>query len=91
MEGPSIAASILIKLGAQEALVEEVCDIIGHHHHPRPDETTNFMAVYDADLIENIDEKQKENPTEPIQLAERIENLFLTPGGREVAKEVLLS
>jgi HD superfamily phosphodiesterase len=91
LEGPPIAASILIKLGAKEALIEEVCDIVGHHHHPRSDETINFKAVYDADLIENIDEKQKENPAEPAQLAERIEKLFLTPGGSEVAKEVLLS
>jgi HD superfamily phosphohydrolase YqeK len=90
LEGPPIAASILIKLGAKEALIEEVCDIVGHHHHPRSDETINFKAVYDADLIENIDEKQKENPVEPAQLAERIEKLFLTPGGSEVAKEVLL-
>ena len=91
LEGPPIAASILIKLGAKEALVEEVCDIVGHHHHPRSDETINFKAVYDADLIENIDQKQKENPVEPAKLAERIEKLFLTPGGSEVAKEVLLA
>ncbi|MEX1350221.1 MAG: HD domain-containing protein, partial [Desulfobacterales bacterium] len=91
LEGPPIAASILIKLGAKEALVEEVCDIVGHHHHPRSDETINFKVVYDADLIENIDEKQKENPLKPEQLAERIEKSFLTPGGSEVAKEVLLS
>jgi HD superfamily phosphodiesterase len=90
MEGPPIAASILIKLGAKEALIEEVCDIVGHHHHPRPDETKNFKAVYDADLIENMDEKRKESPADPAQLAERIKKLFLTPGGREVAKEVLL-
>jgi hypothetical protein len=90
LEGPPIAASILIKLGAEEALVEEVCDIVGHHHHPRSDESINFKVVYDADLIEKIDEKQKENPVTPEQLAERIETSFLTPGGSEVAKEVLL-
>ena len=90
MEGPLIAHSILIKLGAKETLIEEVCDIVGHHHHPRSDETINFKAVYDADLIENIDEKQKENPADPAQLAERIEKLFLTSGGRTVAKKVLL-
>jgi HD superfamily phosphohydrolase YqeK len=91
MEGPPIAESILIKLGAKEALIQEVCDIVGHHHHPRSDETINFKAVYDADLIENMDEKQKELPADPAKLAERIEKLFMTPGGREIAKEVLLS
>ncbi|MGD9325992.1 MAG: phosphohydrolase, partial [Desulfobacterales bacterium] len=90
LEGPPIAASILIKLGAKEALVEEVCDIVGHHHHPGSDETINFKVVYDADLIENIDEKQKENPLSPEQLAERIQTSFLTVGGSKIAKEVLL-
>jgi 3-deoxy-D-arabino-heptulosonate 7-phosphate (DAHP) synthase class II len=91
MEGPPIAESILIKLGAKEALIAEVGDIVGHHHHPRSDETINFKAVYDADLIENMDEKQKELPADPAKLAEKIEKIFLTHSGREVAKEVLLS
>ena len=91
MEGPAIAKEILIKLGAQEGLIEEVCDIVGHHHHPRTDETTNFKVVYDADLIENLDEKQKEDPTDKDKLSEKIDRLFLTPAGCETAKEVLLA
>jgi hypothetical protein len=89
-EGPPIARSILIKLGAKEALIAEVCDIVGHHHHPKPDETINFKAVYDADLIENMDANQKQHPTDAAKLAEGIESLFLSDGGRAVAKEVLL-
>jgi len=91
MEGPAIAKSILIKLGAQDALIEEVCDIVGHHHHPRADETTNFKAVYDADLIENLDEKQKAAQVDKDTLSEKIDNIFLTPTGRETAKDVLLA
>jgi hypothetical protein len=33
-EGPPIAREILMRLGAREELIDEVCDIIGHHHHP---------------------------------------------------------
>jgi HD superfamily phosphohydrolase YqeK len=91
MEGPAIAKSILIKLGAQEELIKEVCDIVGHHHHPRADDTPNFKVVYDADLIENLDEQQKENPMDKDKLSEKIEKIFLTPTGRETAKEVLLA
>jgi HD superfamily phosphohydrolase YqeK len=91
MEGPAIAKSILIKSGAQEALIEEICDIVGHHHHPRADDTTNFKAVYDADLIENLDEKQKETQVDKDTLSEKIDEIFLTPTGRETAKEVLLA
>jgi HD superfamily phosphohydrolase YqeK len=91
MEGPAIAKSILIKLGAQEELIEEVCDIFGHHHHPRADDTTNFKAVYDADLIENLDAKQKDNPVDKDKLSEKIDKIFLTATGRETAQEILLS
>ena len=90
-EGPPIAKEILIKLGAKEELIEEVCDIIGHHHQPREDDSLNFKVVYDADLVENSDEMQKENPIDPEKMAARIEKLFLTGGGREVAREVLLA
>jgi hypothetical protein len=90
-EGPPIAKEILIKLGAKEELIEEVCDIIGHHHQPRDDDSLNFKVVYDADLVENSDEMQKENPIDSEKMAARIEKLFLTGGGREVAKEVLLA
>jgi hypothetical protein len=90
-EGPPIAKEILIKLGAKEELIEEVCDIIGHHHQPRAEESLNFKVIYDADLVENTDEMQKETPIDPEKMAARIEKLFLTRGGREVAKEVLLA
>ena len=34
-EGPPIARAILTKLGANEQLIDEVCDIVSHHHSPR--------------------------------------------------------
>ena len=89
-EGPPIAKSILIKLGANEKLIDEVCNIIGHHHHPKADESINFRVLYDADLITNIEENHKENPMDLDKLNRMIENQFLTQGGREEAREVLL-
>lgn len=89
-EGPAIARSILVKLGAREELIEAVCDIVGHHHHPRPDDNLEFKAVYDADLIVNLKENQAERPADPERLAEIIEKSFLTPSGREEARKVLL-
>jgi HD superfamily phosphodiesterase len=89
-EGPVIAKTILQNLGAKEELIDEVCDIIVHHHHPGTDESLNFKVVYDADLLENLDEKQKENPVGSKQLEDIIEQSFLTSSGREIAKDVLL-
>lgn len=89
-EGPAIARSILEKLGAKKELIDAVCDIIGHHHHPRSDDTINFKVVYDADLLENLAEKQKKQPRSKEEIENIITRSFLTDSGREMAREVLL-
>ncbi|MDY7035965.1 MAG: HD domain-containing protein [Thermodesulfobacteriota bacterium] len=88
--GPPIARAILEKLGADEKLIEEVCDIVGHHHHPRPEETINFKAIYDADLIANIEDNHKERHVDEVYLEKTINKSFLTDsGGREARKALL--
>jgi len=89
--GEAAAREILAKLGAREELIAEVCDIIGHHHHPRPGDSLNFQVVCDADALENLDEENKNSPLEAGQLTERIERSFLTAAGRQTAREVLLT
>ena len=90
-EGPPIAREILARLKAPEELIEEVCGIIGHHHHPRPEETVNFKVVYDADQIVNLEEKQEETPMDRRSLTALIDRAFLTEGGRELARSLLLN
>jgi HD superfamily phosphodiesterase len=89
LEGPPIARSIMEKLGAVPGMIDEVCDIIGHHHHPRPDDTLNFKILYDADLIVNLEEKQEKISTSPERLVSIIEKSLLTAGGRKEARAVL--
>ncbi len=90
-EGPPIAKEILTRLGASPPLIDEVCDIVGHHHHPRSEETANFKAVYDADLIVNLQENQEEGPSDPVRLEAVIQTAFLTESGRVLARGVLLT
>jgi len=89
-EGPAIARAILEKTSARADLVDEVCDIVGHHHHPRENETINFKVLYDADLITNLEEAGKEKPGDPQRLEKIIENDLFTETGRQVARRVLL-
>lgn len=89
--GPSIAREILNKLGANPELVAEVSDIIGHHHHPRAEESVNFKVLYDADLIVNLEESQKENNLSPQKLAQIIDKNFLTESGRKLAQDIFLN
>ena len=90
-QGPPVAREILDKLGAREELIEEVCDIVGHHHHSGPEESINFKSVYDADMIANLEDNHKESPVESEKLASVIEKSFLTESGRNLAQRVLLS
>ncbi|MBI4764270.1 MAG: HD domain-containing protein [Deltaproteobacteria bacterium] len=90
--GPPIARDILNKLGAREELIQEVCDIVGHHHHPRDEETLNFKALFDADLIVNLEDSKGDRPValnKPEKMEEIIEKSFLTERGRKLAREVL--
>jgi putative nucleotidyltransferase with HDIG domain len=89
-EGLPIARDILTRLGTREELVEEVCDIIGHHHRPRDKETRNFKILYDSDLLVNLEEGQKDKETERDMLSKIIEKTFLTDTGKRLAREALL-
>ncbi len=89
-EGPPIAKEILEKLGAKGELIDEVCDIVGHHHHPKEEETANFKAVFDADMIVNLEENHKDEPITEERLESIIKKTFLTGSGAKVAREVLL-
>lgn len=88
-EGVGVARKILERLGADEALVESVCDIVGRHHHPGPEETLNFRCVYDADLIAGLEERQKQGAGEALSDESLREAGFLTETGPAVARRVL--
>jgi HD superfamily phosphodiesterase len=88
-EGPAVAREILERLGAKATLVDEVCDIVGHHHHPREAETLNFKVLYDADLIVNLEDARKENGIAPEKIESIIAKKFLTAAGREEARKTL--
>jgi HD superfamily phosphohydrolase YqeK len=90
-EGPAIAREILARLGAREEIINEVCDMIGHHHHPRDKETLNFKIIYDAELIVDLQESQKDKQTERGGLTKLIEKSFLTVTGKRLAREALLA
>jgi HD superfamily phosphohydrolase YqeK len=87
-EGPAVARGIMLKLGFQIRDIDEVCDIVGHHHSPRDEETANFRVLYDADSLVNL--RQSAAGKSRAELQKLIEGLFLTPAGRLRAGELYL-
>lgn len=86
-EGPPVARQILEALGYPEGFINEVCGIIGHHHHPAGDESANFGILYDADLITNMIEEK--NHLKPGFQLDDVLKACLTESGREVARKNL--
>jgi len=86
--GPVGARDILTKLGAGKALIEEVCEIIAHHHHRTGEESLNSRILSDADLIATIEEKKKQNKGNGEIRADMLENSFLTESGRTLSKKL---
>jgi HD superfamily phosphohydrolase YqeK len=87
-EGPPVAREILTELKAKPELMDEVCDIIGHHHSPRDEETTNFKVIYDADLIVNMTELYKEKAPTQEHLDKLLTASFMTHAGSKRAAEL---
>ncbi len=85
-EGPAIAREILKKLNVQREIVDEICDIIGHHHHPREKETLHFQILYEADGLANMEEKGFFKDREKAE--EIIRKIFKTVTGKKLAKEL---
>lgn len=56
-EGPPIARELMRQEGLEERVIEEVCQIIAHHHSPGVVDTTNFEVIYRADVKVNLEDR----------------------------------
>lgn len=85
-EGPPIARALLDKVGFKKEAIDEICQIIAHHHSPGEINTQNFKVLYDADWLVNlkdeVDVKDKE------KLSAMIDKIFLTETGKKIAEKI---
>jgi hypothetical protein len=84
MEGPAIAREILERLNVPKQMIDEICDIIGHHHSPREEETQNFQIVYEADWLVNFEEEGFSKDRKKFE--ELVAKVFKTVTGRQLAE-----
>ncbi len=87
-EGPPIARRILARLGFEQNQIEEICEIIAHHHSPGKIVTKNFGILYDADWLVNL--RDEYDIQDRDKLSNIIERVFLTPSGKALARETYL-
>ena len=89
LEGPPIAKEMLKRLGLRSEMIEEICDIIGHHHHPREEETLNFQILFEADWLVNIEEDGFLKDRKELETL--IGKVFKTVTGKKFAEDLYLN
>jgi len=83
MEGPPIAEDILNKLDVDQAVIERVSYIIGHHHTFNKIDGIDFQILWEADLLVNLEEKDLYH--DPIHFPD-MDKTFTTNAGKEKLK-----
>ncbi|MBI2851447.1 MAG: HD domain-containing protein [Chloroflexi bacterium] len=89
IEGPPIAREILTRLRFGQNQIDEICEIIAHHHSPGKIKTKNFGILYDADWLVNLKDEYDIQDRE--KLGNIIDRVFLTESGRSLARRTYLT
>ena len=87
-EGPGIARKLLLKLGLRMEHIDEICEIIAHHHSPGEIDTNNFKILYDADWLVNLGDEIGGGDKQ--KLKKMISKVFLTQTGKKLAENIYL-
>jgi len=87
-EGSEVARKILLKFGFQKRDIDEICEIIAHHHSPGKINTQNFKVLYDADWLVNL--KDEVDTQDKSKLPRIINKVFLTNVGKVLAEKIYL-
>ena len=87
-EGPAIARKFLLEIGFKIEDIDEICEIIAHHHTPGKVNTRNFKILYDSDWLVNLEEEVDLSDKE--KLKGLINRVFLTKTGKETAERTYL-
>ena len=88
LEGPEIARKIFLKLGFKINDINEICEIIGHHHSPGKINTGNFKIIYDSDWLVNLKDETDLNDKEKVK--EIINKVFFSQSAKEIARKKYL-
>lgn len=79
LEGPPVARELLAPFGFDNAFVERVCFLIGHHHTYSEVDGPDYQILLEADLLVNC----CEDGLSPEAARSAGEKLFRTKCGRE--------
>ncbi|MEC9490126.1 MAG: HD domain-containing protein [Halanaerobiales bacterium] len=90
IEGPPVAREIMESLNIDFEIMDEIAEIIAHHHTPGKVSSNNFKLLYDADWLVNLPEVYDLKTKSKSEKEKLIEKVFLADIGKELAKKEFL-
>ena len=83
-EGPAVAAPMLAELGYEEAVIDRVCYLIGHHHTYHDIDGMDYQILIEADFLVNMQEGNMD-----IESCRSIyERIFRTTTGKRICRRM---
>ena len=89
-ESPVIARQIMEDLGAKEELITEVMEIVSHRKKPDAGADLSKKILHDADTLTYMSICEDKNGVDTEEFKAKLDNIFLTAAGNELARQVLL-
>ena len=83
-EGPAVARSLLIDLNYDDATVERICYLVGHHHTYTNIDGLDYQILVEADFLVNF----YEDGLSKEAVARAVDKIFRTDSGIALAKEM---
>lgn len=87
-EGPAVARKILLSLGINKTDIDEICEIIAHHHTPGKINSNNFKLLHDSDWLVNL--KDEVDLKDKDKVKNIIDKVFFTAQAQEMARNIYL-
>ena len=83
-EGPDVARPMLEALGYEEAIIDRVCYLIGHHHTYHDIDGMDYQILIEADFLVNMSENHM-----GIEACRSIyERIFRTTTGKRICRRM---
>jgi HD superfamily phosphodiesterase len=87
IEGPPVARKIMESHNIDFEMMDEISEIIAHHHTPGKVSSNNFKLLYDADWLVNLPDVYDLKGKNKDKTLKLIDKIFLTDIGKEFARE----
>lgn len=89
-ESPKVARELMEKLGASQELIDEVTKLVSSRTRPGEGDDVSRKILHDADNLTHMSACKDKSGVDTEEFKQKINSVFLTAAGNELAKQVLL-